>query len=88
MGGGPGAELDEDIAGDGVVEKEGILANDSMDPGGNDNLTSERTGIKMIPRFESAAILIKGSSVEIGPTAAAPAPTPVPIPLAGACPCL
>lgn len=58
------------------------MANDSIEPGGNDNLTSERTGIKIIPRFESAAIFMKGSSVEIGPMSAAPAP----IPLARPCP--
>ena len=52
-----------------------------------ENLTSERTGIKIIPRFESATTFIKGSSEdnEDAPAtgaaaAAAPAPARSPCP--------
>ena len=76
-GGGGAAEAAEAAeapeAPEGVEAVKGeILAKDSKEPAGNVNLTSERTGINIIPRLESAAIFIKGSIVEIGPTAAAP----------------
>jgi hypothetical protein len=65
------------------ADKGEIVANDSKDPEGNVNLTSDRTGINIIPRLESAPIFIKGSIVEMGPIAAAPAPL---APLARPCP--
>ena len=75
-GPGPGEESDDD---DELPKKE------PTEPDGIENLTSERTGIKIIPLFESATTFIKGSS-EDNPEAAAaagPARTPAPCP----CPC-
>ena len=59
------------------AEDDGKLpTNESIEPDGIENLTSERTGIKIIPRFESATTFIKGSSEDNEEAAALPACTP------------
>ena len=67
-------------------DEDELSKNEPTEPGGIENLTSERTGIKIIPLFESAITFIKGSKVdnEVGAAAAAaeagPARTPAPSP--------
>ena len=53
-----------------------LPTNESIEPDGIENLTSERTGIKIIPLFESAITFIKGSSVDNEEAAALPDCTP------------
>jgi hypothetical protein len=79
----PGEDSDDNDGDDELPKKE------PTEPGGIENLTSERTGIKIIPLFESATTFIKGSSEDNAEAAAAagPARTPAPCPCPCPCPC-
>jgi hypothetical protein len=67
-------EGDEGDEGDEDDEDDKLSINEPIEPEGIENLTSERTGIKIIPLFESAITFIKGSSEDNEDAAPAAAP--------------
>jgi hypothetical protein len=84
---GPPTEPRAPDEGDEDDEDDKLSINEPIEPEGIENLTSERTGIKIIPLFESAITFIKGSSEDNEDAAPAAAPRTAPSPARTPSPC-